>query len=345
MSEEFALSNLQSVPPTDTAGALLRAAREASGLHIAALAVAMKVPVKKLEALEADRLDLLPDAVFVRALASSMCRTLKIDPAPILARLPQTAIPRLDTEERGINEPFQASSHTSGASLPEAVGKPVFWLALLFLVGAVLVMVLPRIPGLDRETESNVVVTPVTENNAPEPQAAPAPAQTLVEAPVAVPAPAAPAPQAMASAPAPVAASTPAVAAVAAAAKPPASAAPAPATVLAVYRPASAPATVAASAPAAKPLAAAGTTVDLAGSTNGVVVFKARGTSWVEVTDAKGVVQLRKTLFNGETSGASGALPLSVVIGRADVTSVEVRGKPFALAAIARDNVARFEVK
>ena len=38
-----------------TAGALLRAAREASGLHIAALAVAMKVPVKKLEALEADR--------------------------------------------------------------------------------------------------------------------------------------------------------------------------------------------------------------------------------------------------------------------------------------------------
>jgi hypothetical protein len=34
-----------------TAGALLREAREAQGLHVAALAVAMKVPVKKLEAL------------------------------------------------------------------------------------------------------------------------------------------------------------------------------------------------------------------------------------------------------------------------------------------------------
>ena len=36
-----------------TAGALLRQAREAAGLHIAALAVSLKVPVKKIEALEA----------------------------------------------------------------------------------------------------------------------------------------------------------------------------------------------------------------------------------------------------------------------------------------------------
>ena len=35
-----------------SAGALLREAREAAGLHIGALAVSLKVPVKKLEALE-----------------------------------------------------------------------------------------------------------------------------------------------------------------------------------------------------------------------------------------------------------------------------------------------------
>ena len=58
--------------PGATAGSLLRQAREAAGIHIAALAVSLKVPVKKLEALEQDRFDLLPDAVFVRALASSM---------------------------------------------------------------------------------------------------------------------------------------------------------------------------------------------------------------------------------------------------------------------------------
>ncbi|HYE38489.1 MAG TPA: helix-turn-helix transcriptional regulator, partial [Ramlibacter sp.] len=51
-----------------TAGALLRDAREAAGLHVATLAANLKVPVRKLEALEEDRYDLLPDAVFVRAL-------------------------------------------------------------------------------------------------------------------------------------------------------------------------------------------------------------------------------------------------------------------------------------
>jgi cytoskeleton protein RodZ len=34
-----------------------------------------------------------------------------------------------------------------------------------------------------------------------------------------------------------------------------------------------------------------------------------------------------------------------VVIGRADVTDVEVRGKPFGLEKISKENVARFEVK
>jgi len=41
----------------------------------------------------------------------------------------------------------------------------------------------------------------------------------------------------------------------------------------------------------------------------------------------------------------SGVLPLSVVVGRADVTDVFVRGKPLELNAVSRENVARFEVK
>ena len=55
-------------------GALLREAREAQGLHIAALAAAIKVTQKKLELLEADRFDALPDATFARALAQTVCR-------------------------------------------------------------------------------------------------------------------------------------------------------------------------------------------------------------------------------------------------------------------------------
>jgi cytoskeleton protein RodZ len=77
-------------PSPVTAGTLLRHAREAQGLHIAALAAALKVPQRKLEALERDEYGALPDPSFTRALALSVCRSLKIDSAPVLALLPKT---------------------------------------------------------------------------------------------------------------------------------------------------------------------------------------------------------------------------------------------------------------
>lgn len=72
-----------------SSGQLLKAERERVGLHIVALAAALKVPVRKLEALEADRWSELTDATFARALASSVARHLKIDAAPVLRGLPQ----------------------------------------------------------------------------------------------------------------------------------------------------------------------------------------------------------------------------------------------------------------
>lgn len=90
-----------------SAGALLRKAREAKGLHIAALAASLKVPQRKLEALEADRYAELTDVTFVRALAQTMCRALKTDPAPVLALLPQTLDPNLERFASGLNQPFR----------------------------------------------------------------------------------------------------------------------------------------------------------------------------------------------------------------------------------------------
>ena len=82
-----------------TAGGLLRAARQAQGLHIAALAASIKVPQRKLESLEADRYGELPDMTFTRALAKTVCRSLKIDATPVLALLPQLGDQGLDIEE------------------------------------------------------------------------------------------------------------------------------------------------------------------------------------------------------------------------------------------------------
>ena len=47
----------------------------------------------------------------------------------------------------------------------------------------------------------------------------------------------------------------------------------------------------------------------------------------------------------GESQAVSGAMPLSVTVGRADTIEVQVRGKTIDLATFTKDNVARFEVK
>ena len=268
-------------------GAMLRKAREAAGLHIAALAVSLKVSVKKLEALETDRLDLLPDIVFVRALAASVCRTLKIDPDPILERLPHTTVPRLKTDESGINAPFRASGDVSGLLFWNQLSRPFVLAVLVLLVGVVVLVFFPFAQRTDVASAPKsgiaTVISPLT-------TATPVPMAT--QNPVA--------------------------------------------TGAVVASSASLPGVVASAVPVMVPGS---------GATTGMLVFKARGSSWVEVVDANGVVQVRKTMTDGEVVGASGVMPLSVVVGRADTTEVQVRGKPFDLTRIAKDNVARFEVK
>ena len=70
-------------------GAIMRSAREKAGVHLAVLSVNLKVSIKQLEALEADRYENLPEPVFARALAAKVCRFLKIEADPVLALMPQ----------------------------------------------------------------------------------------------------------------------------------------------------------------------------------------------------------------------------------------------------------------
>lgn len=126
-----------------TAGAWLRHARQQRGLHIAALAVMLKVPQAKLEALEADRFDELPDATFARALATAMCRALKVDPAPVLALLPRTRDRELDVRP-GLNQPFRerGAGPIDGGALA-LLAKPFVWGPLLLLIAAAAVYWIP----------------------------------------------------------------------------------------------------------------------------------------------------------------------------------------------------------
>ena len=145
MSEIETIGIPQTPSADPTAGRMLRAAREASGIHIAALAVAMKVPVKKLEALEADRADLLPDAVFVRALASSMCRALKVDATPVLDLLPKIGSPQLQPTSKGINEPFRHAGERRSVGLGGVLRRPTFLIVMALLLAALAVFLLPEL--------------------------------------------------------------------------------------------------------------------------------------------------------------------------------------------------------
>jgi cytoskeleton protein RodZ len=127
-----------------SAGAQLRAAREKRGLHIAALAASMKVPQRKLEALEADQYDALPDLTFTRALAQSVCRALKVDAQPILDALPAAGdAGRLAQMGSGINAPFRDRPGRDDSNEPRLWTRPAFWGTALVLAAAGALAMLP----------------------------------------------------------------------------------------------------------------------------------------------------------------------------------------------------------
>jgi cytoskeleton protein RodZ len=186
---------------------LLRQAREAQGLHIAALAAALKVPVKKLEALEAGRYDELPDLTFARALASSACRQLKIDPAPVLEQIPQGQLPVLGDTSHAINAPFKAGQEGSSAPSADWLRRPAVAVSVALLVGAAVLLLVPdwddslgaakkAVADLsDTATPAQGTQTPVaTISPAPTPvvEAAPAVPGSIPVTPVESPPPAAP---------------------------------------------------------------------------------------------------------------------------------------------------------
>lgn len=281
--------------PARDAGAQLRQARERAGLHIATLAATLKVPVQRLQALEAGAYDALPDATFTRALALSVCRALKIDPAPILAALPAGPAPRLTPASGDLATPMPRKGLVPAfaALTTGATGRrwPA-WLALGLLAAAALAWWwLP--PRLDEPASASATVS--------EPAAAPAPVGLTSE-------------------------STPTGAAGTSG------------TAVTIGPDTATPTRAAEMTPPSVSEAPAA-------PSNAALMLRTTATSWVQVTGASGRVWLQRNVQPGETLRFDDDLPLAVVVGRADATLVEVRGQPLDLGTLARNNVARFEVR
>ncbi|MFP5468071.1 MAG: RodZ domain-containing protein [Gammaproteobacteria bacterium] len=122
----------------------LRQAREAAGLHIAALAAALKVPVRKLEQLEAGRYDQLPDLTFARALASSVCRHLKVDPAPVLEEIPLPDEPHLSQFPKAISAPFRSPPPETGGASPGRGSRWAIVAGVVLVLAAAVLVFLPE---------------------------------------------------------------------------------------------------------------------------------------------------------------------------------------------------------
>lgn len=295
----------------------LSEAREAAGLHIAALAAALKVPVRKLEALEAGRYEELPDLTFARALASSACRQLRIDPAPVLEQIPLNPKPALRDSDSTINAPFKPASEAPAASPLTWLSRPALLGAIALLLAALVVMFLP-----DMEPADVAQGTPDTAQEAAVP-AAPAAAPGL---PIFQPSEATPgAPSA------PAGEETTGPADTGAASPPPAHSPTAP----------GAAPSAAAAAPVVVPEAPAAATPP----GGAVLQIEARDESWAEVVNGTGTVVLQRLLQRGERVEFSAAPPYAVTIGKASAVQVKLRGRAFDAAGVARNDVARFDAK
>ncbi len=159
---------MSDLPPSEpqqaavTAGGLLRQARVAKGLHIAALATSIKVAPRKLELLESDRFDELPGATFTRALAQTVCRSLKIDAAPVLALLPLPVEQSLSHMSLGLNAPFRDRPGRRVPSDLQFLKSPVVLGAALLVLASVALYLLPAGWIGELSQQPNVVSEPVS---------------------------------------------------------------------------------------------------------------------------------------------------------------------------------------
>jgi cytoskeleton protein RodZ len=298
-------------------GAMIRAAREKQGLHIAALAAAIKVAPRKLDALENDRWDELPDATFTRALAQTVCRTLKIDAGPVLEKLPALGSATLKNRD-ALNEPFRERSAREEPSAAGVAIRPMVWAAGLLMLAALALYLAPK-NWWQSPAPAPAVVAPLPKVVAPAATVPALPAVALQASEAALAGVASNAANAANGGAASAASSVAAAA----------SAGAAPAATETVFS--APPPGLPASANAATALA-------------GVLNVRTSEPAWVEVRDAGGQTLLRSFVSPSESVNVDGALPLRVVVGNASAVQLLFKGQAVDLASRAKGNVARFDL-
>ena len=118
-----------------SAGQWLRQARERAGLDLGLLSALLKVPVRQLQALEADQHDQLMGTAFVRSLTRSICKHLNVDPQPALDLLPHNDT-RLGPEKDSLGAADVPALSGLFHGRSQVLTKGLALLAVLLVLGA-----------------------------------------------------------------------------------------------------------------------------------------------------------------------------------------------------------------
>jgi cytoskeleton protein RodZ len=307
------IDNFEAVPPVEpesidigpSLGERLREARVARGMSVDDVVHALKFSSRQIEAIEADRMDIVPGSVFLRGLVRSYARLVKLDPEPLLnmveAHAPASQEPDIRAPENMGNAAPKGGIH----QIPPLVAVSVL---LLIVAGAMIgwhflgggsmdkfrgavdsartaVQDLKPVEAVRQEAQPVAAPSIGTPVVAPQPEVVTAP---VVQVPVVAP---------------PVRS--------------------APAVVAPVVTPSTAP---------------------VAPADGRRLSFHFQGESWIEVKDASGLVILTGIYHSG-TQSVVGRAPFEVVIGNASAVAMRDDGRSVDLKPYTRSEVARLTLE
>jgi cytoskeleton protein RodZ len=324
-------------PSPQAAGAMLAQAREKAGFSIDYVALQLKLAPRQVRALESGDYAALPGRAFVRGFVRNYARLLDIDAQSVLGALPA------GDDQPGLSHPQLASTHRVMGEIPaERARRRSFagWAIMLALVAIIAVAVLyeklrPSFPVTAPAADKPAVSAPHSEPPAPAEPSSPSTPEGR-----SLPNPAAPttAPssgaaggdtQVASAAPAGSDAVTPVGAPI----------------TLAMRSDSDTKSTVAAAPPESPANVPAGSATSAAAANASTLQIIFRGTSWLDVKDGTGASILTMTGNEGATRTLDAAPPLDLVVGNADHVDIIFRGARVDLAAHAKQNVARLQLR
>jgi cytoskeleton protein RodZ len=301
--------------PANSAGALLRAAREKAGLSLGDVASRLRMGVKQVRALEQDDYAALPTGTFLRGFVRNFAKEVGLVPDEALRLLAETHREGAAINASAVIMPSQQNIRvpTPGKEFATPRARALIAVALGSIVLAIVwywwEYVKPHRADGGRPkvvAEEKAVSEPIT-----------LPARAVDAAPPAVGAAPGNLPDENAKPAVDLKASEPV-------------SVPAPAVVaVAPTEPAEAPIVP-------RPALPAG---------SGLLGFTFSGESWVEVADRNGKIVLDRKFKDGETEEIVGRPPFTVVVGNAKVTKMAYNGREVDLVPHTRVAVARLTVK